>query len=239
MLFYFGVFQRMDHYDLTAYSSLEHCKDYVHVKLTKPCPVLSSALYNGGALYADHIINLKVDDAKKNNIEQVDYTEKAIAEYCKRLNWCGITVGMMTAAPMKSLRVLQQHKQGVSIVVMVTSGLANARRAGDPAEWRLMGAKTHEVGTINTIILTTAKLTHAAMVEVVMVTTEAKVAALQNMHVQSPISHELATGTGTDSIVVVGNDEGKAVDYCGKHVIFGEILATLVIRGMTASLSER
>jgi len=84
--------------------------------------------------------------------------------------------------------------------------------------------------------LTTAVLTAAAMIEAVITATEAKTAALQNLGIKSPVSQAPATGTGTDAIAIAGGRGPIKVQYCGKHVIFGEILAKLVIEAVTASI---
>ena len=144
----------------------------------------------------------------------------------------------MTAASMDSFRLVQATEQGVEIIVLVTAGLSNARRAGDYAECREIGSPLYDAGTINIICLTTAVLTPAAQVEAVLTATEAKTAALQNLGIQSPVSGTPATGTGTDAIAVAGacGHGSIKVQYCGKHVIFGEILAKLVIEALTSSL---
>jgi adenosylcobinamide amidohydrolase len=146
---------------------------------------------------------------------------------------------MMTAASMQSFRLVQATEQGVAIFVLVTTGLSNVRRAGDFAEHRQIGIPPDEVGTINMICLTSAQMTPAAMVEAVITATEAKTAVLQNLGVQSPISDAPATGTGTDAIAIAGSRGAKKIQFCGKHVIFGEILANLVIEAVTSSISGR
>jgi adenosylcobinamide hydrolase len=74
------------------------------------------------------------------------------------------------------------------------------------------------------------------MIEAVITATEAKTAALQNLNIKSPASGTPATGTGTDAIAIAGGHGSIKVQYCGKHVIFGEILAKLVIEALTSSL---
>ena len=99
-----------------------------------------------------------------------------------------------------------------------------------------MAAQEEEIGTINIIVLTSAILTDAAMVEALMIATEAKSAALQETGVLSPVSNKIATGTGTDAIAVVSGQGPELVAYCGKHVLFGEVLGRLVTDGVKASI---
>jgi iron complex transport system ATP-binding protein len=58
---------------------------------------------------------------------------------------------------------------------------------------------------------------------------------LQDLNVKSPVSGKIATGTGTDSCAVASGS-GPVVDYCGKHVLFGELLAKAVYQALKKSL---
>ncbi len=111
------------------------------------------------------------------------------------------------------------------------------RRAGDRAEHRVMGKELTDMGTINIIVLVSAALTRPALVESVMLATEAKAAALQALGIKSPISNDTATGTGTDAIAIASGHGPIEIPYCGKHVIFGEVLGRLVNEAVTASVS--
>ena len=62
---------------------------------------------------------------------------------------------------------------------------------------------------------------------------------LQELDIRSPISGELATGTGTDAIAVICGEQGERIDYCGKHTRLGEVLARLVIEALSDSVLRR
>ena len=132
----------------------------------------------------------------------------------------------------------RESVQGIEVVVLVTSGLSNPRRAGDRAEYRKMVTHSGEIGTINIIAMTSAILTRPAMVEALMIVTEAKSAALQDAKIRSPVSNKIATGTGTDAIAVVSGHGPETVRYCGKHVLIGEILGRLVTDAVTSSIDH-
>ncbi len=163
--------------------------------------------------------------------------DRTLAEYSRVCGWSGTTVGMMTAASMDSFRIVQAIEQGVHIFVIATTGLSNARCAGDIAEHREIGQPVIETGTINLICLTTARLAPAAMIESVITATEAKTVALNKLGIRSRVSENQATGTGTDAIAIASGYGPVEVNYCGKHVIFGELLANLVIAAVTSSLA--
>ncbi|MDY0189763.1 MAG: adenosylcobinamide amidohydrolase [Desulfuromonas sp.] len=210
--------------------SIEHCAQHVHIAFQTPLRVTSSAVLNGGVVYADHLVNLKVH---KDNICS-ELPSETLAKYATKCGWAGTTVGMMTAASMNSFRMAKHSEQGVDIVVLVTAGLGNARRIGDCAEYRYIADPAATLGTINIVVLTSAQLSAAASIEAVLMVTEAKAAALQDAGIKSAISNSIATGTGTDSVAIVSGNGAPCVSYCGKHVLFGEILG----RSVRATLAD-
>jgi adenosylcobinamide amidohydrolase len=129
-------------------------------------------------------------------------------------------------------------EQATEVTAVVTAGVSNAKRAGERAEWRTIGAGPEQTGTINVIIITNALLSPAAMVEAIVTVTEAKAVALEESGVISPQTGRLATGTGTDALAIVGGFGPPAVHYCGKHVLFGEMLATATIQAITQALEQ-
>ncbi len=216
-----------------------HTSQHVHIALSPPRKVLSSAPYHGGWVDADHLLIINVRDNFKGDQGAFEPLSRTFQDYCRRKNWEGTTVGMMTSAKMSSFRKVRRSVQSVEITVLVTAGTSNARRAGDPAECRTFDSVEMTSGTINLIILTTATLLPAAMVETVMVATEAKTAALQDLGVLSPISGKGATGTGTDAIAVVSGNNAPQIGFCGKHTLFGELLASATIEAVSSSLGNR
>jgi adenosylcobinamide amidohydrolase len=163
--------------------------------------------------------------------------EKTLANIAQLNAWKGTTVGMMTAAIMKSFRSVRVEQQGVWIEAHATAGVSNARRAGDPADYKYMYDDCEKIGTINILILTNASLSDAAMVECIMMVAEAKAVCMQDLKVKSKLTDKIATGTGTDSTAIACGNESEIV-YCGKHVLFGELLAKAVIKAVSQSLQD-
>ena len=219
--------------NINTFTKLQHNGDHIHVAFSSPQRVMSSAILNGGLIKADHIVNRKV----AQDSSSCEAPDKSLRDYAKTQGWEGNVVGMMTAASMNSLCIEQACIEGVDITVLVTTGINNARRAGDKADIRELLGMSEEVGTINLILICSARLTDAAMLEAVMVATEGKAAALQDADVLSPISGRLATGTGTDAIAVVSGNGSPKIAFCGKHVLLGEWIGRLVIAAVTRSLA--
>jgi adenosylcobinamide hydrolase len=224
--------------------SLEHTPDHIHLEFETQRRVLSSAVLNGGFRQANHFLNMKVPKLCPIALED---PEKTLECYCRDRGWNEPAVGMMTAASMKSLRVVREALASESSVVeslavIVTTGLDNARWAGDPADFSALASVPNKIGTINMAIVTSAQLTEAAMVEMITVATEAKVTALQTLEILSPVSGQLATGTGTDAIAIVSGEVGRERDrqpvrFVGKHTLMGERVAQMVIKALHSSIN--
>ncbi|MEM8562658.1 MAG: adenosylcobinamide amidohydrolase [Pseudomonadota bacterium] len=207
--------------------------DHVHLRFATPMRALSSAVYHGGFTDATDFINLRVP---KDAADCTEDPEVSMRKWAEMLNCHGRAVGMMTAASISSMRVETVAVEQEQIAVVVTSGLDNARRAGDRAELRRLNLPLTEHGTINTAIVTSARLEQQAMVEVLAVAVEAKAAVLQEMAIYSPISGGLATGTGTDAIAIFSHPEGARVRFAGKHTLLGEQVAKAHIRALRSSM---
>lgn len=206
----------------------------VHVRFSRPHRALSCAVLNGGFCNASDFLNLRV---ASHNADVTEDSAVSLHRLSEQLQCQGPAVGMMTAASLDSLRVMRGEIAGEALVVLVTSGLENARSAGDLAEHRALDDVPGERGTINLAIVTSAQVTDAALVEMVAIATEAKTAVLHALGITSPVSGRLATGTGTDAIAVFsGHGSGRA-RFAGKHTLLGERLAVLVMQALHSSVS--
>lgn len=211
--------------------SWRHNSQYFLLRWPEPRPCLSSAVLNGGLCQAQQLLNLRVD-GKPYECSP----EASLQEYADTLQCRGSTVGMMTAASMNSLRERHATLNGEPLSVYVSCGLDNARRAGDAADWQEVNPLP--VGTINIVLITSMTLSTATQAEVMMLLTEAKSAALQNLQIKSPVSGHIATGTGTDSCAVIGGF-GRDQRWFGKHTDVGEQVARMLIAALTDSIQRR
>jgi adenosylcobinamide amidohydrolase len=134
----------------------------------------------------------------------------------------------------------------VEVIAVTTAGAeSNAARAGDPASYYEIDGHFENVdenknaleGTINTMVFISKELRPGAMVSAVMVATEAKAAALQELAVISRYSNGLATGTGTDQIGIACNlGGGVPLSSADKHSKVGELIGCTVKQTVKKSL---
>jgi adenosylcobinamide amidohydrolase len=130
-------------------------------------------------------------------------------------------VGMMTARSLGTFDCVTKQADGVAARAVATVGLGNALAVGDPPG-------PLRVGTINILAQLSHALDEAALAEALGIVTEARTAAVLDGRVPSRRSQELASGTGTDCVVVAAPELGEPVRWVGKHTLAGSLLGAAV-----------
>ena len=157
---------------------------------------------------------------------------------------------MGTAANMHHAAFVAERFRDLEVVAVVTGGVeGNAGRAGDPAsvvetadgfETLPPADEAPGPGTINTMLFINKPLIPGAMARTIMTATEAKSAALQELVVNSRYSDGLATGTGTDQIVVAAmQTEEVPLTSAGKHAKLGELIGRAVKAAVKQTLANQ
>ncbi len=152
---------------------------------------------------------------------------------------------LSTGVNMTNLAWQEETFEELWALAFVTAGVStNAMRIGmDKASTIERSRIFDKVGTINTLLFTSAQLELTPMAASFITITEAKNIALQEMNVKSSYTPEWqATGTGTDQIVTVSG-KGDKCNYVGGHTKLGEIIAQAVtsatIRAIKNSLKAK
>ncbi|MEA3638610.1 MAG: adenosylcobinamide amidohydrolase [Lamprobacter sp.] len=166
------------------------------------------------------------------------------------------TALMSTAANMQCAVLSQAAQEELVVSVAATAGvLGNATRAGDPAAWHeypegsrpiqpadadsrvpvksVLMAPPDEVGsgTIVLLVFINQPCTAACLMRAVTMVTEAKSAALLDLRMPSLQSAGLATGTGTDQLVIAAPLPAPGDwerNWAGGHNSLGELLGRTV-----------
>ena len=154
--------------------------------------------------------------------------------------------GIMTAASMKNASYVKAQYREIAVSVIATGGIeVNGGRAGDRASWyekdgnwvELGVEHSHTLGTINIMIFINADLTDGALAKALIICTEAKTAAIQELCIASRYSHGLATGSGTDGTIIVADLESDfKITETGTHSKIGEIIGCTVKEAVMESL---
>ena len=222
-------------------TSVEITRTHLCILLPEEFRYVGTPILGEGISFARRILNLKVDDnpgGRKNNFPSPAET---LSGYARRQNWNEPTIGFMTAASMESYAATSLTREGLRIETHLTSGLANARSAGDPADFPDIAAEKLPAGTINTVIIVNHPLSVPAAIEALMLAAAARARVLMEEGVRSRISEKPATGTGTDSTVILcpqpGAGDGGLISFAGMHTVTGELVGLTVMEALRKSLA--
>ncbi len=148
---------------------------------------------------------------------------------------CGLT----TAADMDNVSIQSMSYADTTVTAVVTGGIdVNGGRAGDRAEWHeTLGSFVFAPGTINILLFIDADLTESALAQAMVTSAEAKAAATQELLAPSRYSTGIATGSGTDGIIIISDSESPVkLTSAGKHCKLGELIGRTVIAAVKEAL---
>lgn len=198
------------------------------IKLPKVSSVLSWAPFNGGITESNCIFNHECGDFEENSLNKI--FDNIVKQNDLPFN----SVGLVTGAKVSRYEEVFLRNGALWVHAIGTVGLNNARTVGDSADVVLNEA-VNKPGTINLIISCNALPQVSGLVEATHIAAMAKTAAVMEAEVMSKKSNQIATGTGTDCIVMAGNGEIQE-NYCGMHTILGEMIGNavkeIVIKGI-------
>lgn len=242
----------------TYYGSVEIHREekIIYAKFLRPHQVLSTCRAAGGLQDSlDYVYNHQSCEPAGHSHrhaaglwrDPMAYRRRTCEPYGLPAEACA-TMG--TAANMRHAAYVREAFRDLQVVAVCTGGVeANAGRAGDPAaifetpegfEKLETAEQMPGPGTINTMIFINKPLIAGAMARVIMTATEAKSAALQELAVNSRYSDGLATGTGTDQIVVAAmQSDTPPLTSAGKHAKLGELIGRAVLSAVKQTLANQ
>lgn len=218
----------------------------VVIKFSGKRAVLSTGVLNGG--YSEAMTAVFNNDAKSGTgmgcqLKAPTYEEhmRIIAQELG-LN-PDLTTGISTAADMENMSITVEKYGDLSVTALITAGIeTNGGRAGDPASYVENNGKTHQVkqGTINIIVGINKHLPPRTLTRAIVTITEAKAAAIQELLEGSKYSSGIATGSGTDGVIVFSDIESQDIyNDAGKHSKLGELIGVAVKKGMKVALARQ
>lgn len=208
--------------DSAALFSVRCDRPLLVASFAAPQTMLSWAMARPGFQSARRVAWLEVSRADLT----LEVDAQALLE--DRLAAEGLTdaVAMMTSRDVRSARVAQAASGTARAQCLATVGLNNAVRAG--AAMAASGP-----GTINLLLATAEPLTQSALIETLSIATEARTAAVIDLawHVAGGV----ATGTGTDCVVVAAPEAEGGAAYAGLHTDIGVAVSKAVYEAVTAA----
>jgi adenosylcobinamide amidohydrolase/predicted amidohydrolase len=173
-----------------------------------------------------------------------DYTRAVRDAMAERLQLDRSALAQMaTAADMDNLAVVTRRHGPLTVTVLATAGAkSNAIRTGVDTGAYIEGDTTDKVpaGTINIMVLSNIELSDAALARALITVTEGKTAALEDLKVPSTYTKSVqATGTGTDSIIVVSGTAAPRASYTGGHSRIGELIGKATYQAVLEALGKQ
>lgn len=218
----------------------------VIIKFAGRRAVLSTGVINGG--YSENMTSVFNNDAKTapgmgcqlkapTYKEHMDIIAEELGLDPK------VTTGMSTAADMKNMSITVEKHGDLTVTALITGGIeTNGGRVGDPASYTEVKGKTEKLkeGTINIIVAVNGCLPPRTLTRAMVTITEAKTAAIQELLEGSKYSSGIATGSGTDGVIVYSNlDSENVYNDAGKHSKLGELLGKAVKKGVKEALAKQ
>ncbi len=234
------------------------------VGLKTPHQVLSTSAVNGGqSTTVDYLVNHQSMEARGDHLRYMQQITLDRQQYhqtvADQLRIPSQTMALMgTAANLQHLAMVEKHFKGLSVRVFATAGVrSNAQRAGDPTKWyqhndgvmvsnkpiataqAKSSLKTDNQGTINILLLVNRELVPGAQTKIAVLASEAKAAVLTELMVSSKSSSLLATGTGTDQIIIASPiaTGSPPLPSASGHLKIGELVGSAVREALLDALN--
>ncbi len=216
----------------------------VYAKFLTPHRTFSTCKVNGGLREdLNYLLNHQLCEPNKHYRKTLNLAISQPADYlatmCDKEDLPPAQSACLSTATNMNHAIIESKKyRDIDVIAVTTAGVeTNAARAADPASYYEIDGRFEMVdgkddvseGTINIMVFLNQELNPGAMVSAIMVATEAKAAALQELSVNSRYSSGLATGTGTDQIGLACNLGGNIpLSNADKHSKVGELIGSTV-----------
>lgn len=233
-------------HQLPGGDTIEHRNGALITTFTGERAVLCTCPPNGGIhRHLTHVFNHDAKDPADGFCRMyADDMSGHMAEIARRLGLDPATsAGLTTAADMENAVIKAETYDNFTVTALVTGGIdKNGGRVGDRADWHENGhgGVMPAPGTINILLFVNARLTDTALLQALTTCTEAKCAVCQELLAPSMYSCGIATGSGTDGTVIVGNEESDVVlTNAGKHYKLGEVIGRVVMAALRETLQKQ
>lgn len=214
----------------------------IYIKYNQKMLAISTSQLNGGINEITYSFNHELSKWYQTIDDLPGGSIKAFMEHnSKKLGLDNTkTTGLITSASMDNVAIIYDSYRDVSLFAVITGGASkNAVRAGDRASYyeETNGEYKPITGTINIMLAIESRLPVESLARTSIIVTEAKTAALQDLQVQSSYSRGMATGTGTDGLIVACHtDDPLCFSDVGTHSKLGELISNVVKKGVTEAL---
>jgi len=207
---------------------VQRLREWLVVTFPEPQQTLSWAVVGSGKNSAQRVVWRQVVDGELNcPVDPADF----LVEQLKKENLTD-AIGLLTSARLDNYVHVKKEFGQYRADCIATVGMGNALCVGD------FPTAPNHVGTINLLCQLSVPLSDGAFIEAVSVATEARTKAVLESNILSRRSTHLATGTGTDCIVIASPSGESESKYSGKHTIIGHLIGNSVYEAVKSGLSR-
>jgi adenosylcobinamide amidohydrolase len=205
---------------------VEQTSRWLVATFPRPMQLLSWAVVAGGATLGRQVAWYQVGDHElRPPVDAAGFLQDKLQE-----RGLAGAVGLLTSADLRLMSVVTRRFGDEQGGAVATVGMGNALRIGDEP------SVSGRIGTINILCWTSAPLTRTAQLEALSLTTEARTAAVIDAGIQSRRSRAVATGTGTDCIVLASPHAAAGKQYAGKHTTVGHLIGAAAYEAVAQGL---
>jgi adenosylcobinamide amidohydrolase len=216
----------LERHELLEGAAYERREGVVTLRLAAPWQVLSSAVLGGGRRHVRSLLHLQVPLSY-----DCDRPERDLRRAARELALDGPTVGLMTAVDLAETQLFAARAGDAEVRALITVGLRNAARAGEAA----VGGP----GTINVVLLCARRLAEAAAIELAMLASEAKAAAIVEAGVRTRTGRA-ASGTSTDAIAILWRRAaGREFRHAGSATEIGAVVGRIVTDAIRSAVEQK
>jgi adenosylcobinamide hydrolase len=216
----------LDRHELLDGAEYERREGIVTLRLAAPWQVLSSAVLFGGRRHIRSLVHLQVPLSYN-----CDRPERDLRRAARELALEGPTVGLMTAVDLAETQIFAARAEEAEVRALITVGLRNAARPGETAQ----GGP----GTINVVLLCARRLSEPAAIELAMLASEAKAAAIVESGLRTRTG-QAASGTSTDAIAILWRRSvGHEFRHGGSATEIGSVVGRIVTDAIRSHIATR
>ncbi len=223
----------MEQFNLADNVRLVIKENVLAVICDSPLKTVSSAFYQGGHNQLKAVLNVGVPDGYNDRSLHLDPLE-LITSSAAKLGLTKDYLAMVTAAKIQNYSLVTKKLEDFSVSVAATAGCKHGESSGEEMNVAEIGG-----GTINVIVFIDADPSDSCMVASVITATEAKSAVLRDFDIRSFYTGDSATGSITDSVSVVTNGKGKAINYAGPASKLGKAVGYCTRKAVAEALVKQ
>lgn len=216
----------LERHELLEGAAYERRAGVVTLRLATPWQVLSSAVLGGGRRHVRSLLYLQVPLSY-----DCDRPERDLRRAARELVLDGPTVGLVTAVDLAETQLFAARAGDAEVRVLITVGLRTVAHPGNVAP--------DGAGSINVVLLCARRLAEGAAIELAMLTSEAKAAAILQAGVRTRTGPS-ASETSTDAIAILWRRVlGREFRHAGSATEIGEVVGRIVTDAIASRLETR